>query len=190
MLVNLNYYSWLGLYGMELMPEDDAGAKDIYSLYQKIAALVYFGNKVRVLAMSPEMEKRLAAIPNIPVIRSSEVYQGREFVSLNKGKAYGYLRKVKATEVGKTTISKHDIVILDGLPNELPVVAGVLTVPFQTPLCHVSLLCQNRKTPNATYRKAWTDPAIEALLNKLVCYEVTADSLLSENRRGRSRPGG
>jgi len=178
MLVNLNYYSWLGLYGMELMPEDDAGAKDIYSLYQKIAALVYFGNKVRVLAMSPEMEKRLAAIPNIPVIRSSEVYQGREFVSLNKGKAYGYLRKVKATEVGKTTISKHDIVILDGLPNELPVVAGVLTVPFQTPLCHVSLLCQNRKTPNATYRKAWTDPAIEALLNKLVCYEVTADSFI------------
>lgn len=175
-LVNLNYYSWLGIYGLEIMPEDDAGGKELFSLYQKISSLVYFGNKVRVLAMSPEMEKRLAAVPNLPVILSSEVYRGRDFVSLNKGKAYGYLRKVKATEVGKTAISKHDIVILDGLPNELPVVAGVLTVPFQTPLCHVSLLCQNRKTPNATYRKAWTDPAIEALLNKLVCYEVTADS--------------
>lgn len=177
-LVNLNYYSWLGQYGLELMPEDDAGAKEVYSLYQKIVALVYFGNKIRVLAMSPEMEKNFAAIPGMPVIRSTDVYQGRQFISLNKGKAYGYLRKVKAQDIGKTVISKRDIVILDGLPNELPVVAGVLTVPFQTPLCHVSLLCQNRKTPNATYRNAWSDPAIASLVNKLVCYEVTADSFV------------
>ena len=177
-LVNLNFYSWLGLYGIELMPEDDIGAKELSSLFQKISGRVYFGNKVRVLAMSPEMEKRFSAIPSMPMIRSTEVYQGRQFVSLNKGKAYGYLRKVKAQDISKTIIAKHDIVILDGLPNELPVVAGVMTVPFQTPLCHVSLLCQNRKTPNATYRAAWTDPAIEMLINKLVCYEVTADSFI------------
>lgn len=178
MLVNLNYYSWLGLYGLELMPEDDIGGKELSNLYKKISALVYFGNKIRVLAMSPGMEKRFAAIPGMPLIRSSEVYQGRQYVSLYKGKAYGYLRKVRADEVGKTVISKRDIVILDGLPNELPVVAGVLTVPFQTPLCHISLLCQNRKTPNATYRKAWSDPALAALINKLVCYEVNADSFI------------
>lgn len=176
MLVNLNYYSWLDLYGLELMPEDDTNGKELSSLFKKLTARVFFGNKVRVLAMSPEMEKRFAAVPALPLIRSSEVYRGRQFVSLNKGKAYGFLRKVKADEVGKTTLSKHDIVILDGLPNELPVVAGVLTVPFQTPLCHISLLCQNRKTPNATYRNAWSDPAIAALVNQLVCYEVTADT--------------
>jgi pyruvate, water dikinase len=176
MLVNLNYYSWLDLYGLELMPEDDTETKELNSLFKKISALVYFGNKVRVLAMSPEMEKRFASIPSMPIIRSNDVYKGRQFVSLNKGKAYGYLKKVTVDEIGRTAISKHDIVILDGLPNQLPVVAGVLTVPFQTPLCHISLLCQNRKTPNATYRTAWSDPAIASLLNKLVCYEVTADS--------------
>lgn len=176
LLVNLNYYSWLDLYGLELMPEDITEAKELNSLYKKIAGLVYFGNKVRVLAMSPEMEKRFAALPSMPIISSDEVYKGRQFISLNKGKAFGYLRKIKVDEIGKTPIAKHDIVILDGLPNQLPVVAGVLTVPFQTPLCHVSLLCQNRKTPNATYRPAWTDPAINALTDKLVCYEVTADS--------------
>jgi pyruvate,water dikinase len=176
MLVNLNYYSWLDLYGLELMPEDDTDVKELNNLFKKVSALVYFGKKVRVLAMSPEMEKRFASIPSMPIIRSDDVYKGRQFVSLNKGKAYGHLRKVTVGEIGKTAISKHDIVILDGLPNELPVVAGVLTVPFQTPLCHISLLCQNRNTPNATYRAAWSDPALNALLNKLVCYEVTADS--------------
>lgn len=176
MLVNLNYYSWLDLYGLELMPEDDTEAAEISNLFKKVIAKVFFSSKVRLLAMSPEMEKRLAVVPALPMIRSSEVYQGRQFISLNKGKAYGYLRMVKADEIGKTVLSKHDIVILDGLPNELPVVAGVLTIPFQTPLCHISLLCQNRKTPNATYRNAAADPVISALLNKLVCYEVTADT--------------
>lgn len=178
MLVNLNYYSWLGLYGLELMPEDDTGAKEFHSVFKKISSLVYFGDKVRALAMSPEMEHRFSSIPALPVIRSDDVYKGRQFVSLNKGKAYGYLRKVRAEEMGRTAISNHDIVILDGLPNELPVVGGVLTVPFQTPLCHVSLLCQNRKTPNATYRGAWSDPQISMLVDKLVCYEVTADSFI------------
>ena len=176
MLVNLNYYSWLGLYGLELMPEDDTDARELGKLFKKITERVSFSQQLRVLAMSPEMEKRLAALPSLPLIRSSEVYRGRQFISLNKGKAYGFLRMVKAEEIGKTTLSKHDIVVLDGLPNELPVVAGVLTVPFQTPLCHISLLCHNRQTPNATYRNAGTDPAIAALVNKLVCYEVTADT--------------
>ena len=83
-LVNLNYYSWLGLYGIELMPEDDIGAMEISSLFQQISTRVYFGNKVRVLAMSAEMEKRLATIPSIPLIRSAEVYQGRQFVPIIK----------------------------------------------------------------------------------------------------------
>jgi pyruvate, water dikinase len=58
------------------------------------------------------------------------------------------------------------------------VVAGVLTVPFQTPLCHISLLCQNRGTPNATYRNAWTDNNLLKLENKLVYYEAGADTFL------------
>ena len=62
------------------------------------------------------------------------MYQGRQFISLNKGKAYGYLRKVKAQDIGKTVISKRDIVILDGLPNELPVVAGGADRPISNSL--------------------------------------------------------
>jgi hypothetical protein len=158
------------------MAEDDTKAEDILDLYKKIAALTFFPAKIKVLASSPEMEKKFAGIPSLPVVLSDDIYKGRQYVSLNKGGTFGYLRKVDIKEFDKFNFDKHDIVILNGLPNQLPVVSGVLTVPFQTPLCHISLLCQNRGTPNATYRKAWTDAAILKLENKLVYYEVTADT--------------
>ena len=177
-LSNLNYYSSLDVYALELMPEDDTNAEDINELYKKIAALTYFPGKIKVLVTSPEMEKKLAAIPSLPLVASDDIYKGRQYVSLNKGGTYGYLKKADIKDFEKLSFDKHDIVLLNGLPNQLPVVSGVLTVPFQTPLCHISLLCQNRGTPNATYRKAWTDENIRKLENKLVYYEVTADTFL------------
>ena len=177
-LSNLNYYSSLDVYALELMSEDDTRAEDINDLYKKIAALTYFPDKMKVLITSPEMEKKLAAIPSLPLIASDDIYKGRQYVCLNKGGTYGYLKKADIREFEKISFDKHDIVILNGLPNQLPVVAGVLTVPFQTPLCHISLLCQNRGTPNATYRKVWTDENISKLENKLVYYEVLADTFL------------
>ncbi|MEO7983977.1 MAG: PEP/pyruvate-binding domain-containing protein [Bacteroidota bacterium] len=177
-LSNLNYYAHLDVYALELMPEDDSKAADIYELYKKIAALTYFHDKIKLLVSSPEMEKKFADIPEFPLVLSDDIYKGRQYVSLNKGGTFGYLRKVEIKTFDQYPFDKHDIVLLNGLPNQLPVVSGVLTVPFQTPLCHISLLCENRGTPNATYRRAWSDKNILALENKLVYYEVTADTFL------------
>jgi pyruvate, water dikinase len=177
-LSNLNYYSHLNVYALELMAEDDTKAEDINDLYKQIAALVYFPSHIKVLVTSPEMGAKLATVPSLPVVLSDDIYKGRQFVSLNKGGAYGYLRKVDIKEIDKHNFDKHDIVILNGLPNQLPVVSGVISVPFQTPLCHISLLCINRGTPNSSYRNAWTDKNLAAFENKLVYYEVTADTFL------------
>jgi pyruvate, water dikinase len=177
-LANLNYYSHLDVYALELMPEDDTKADDIYNLYKRIAALTYFPGKIKLLVSSPEMGKKFGTIPSLPLVFSDDIYKGRQYVSLNKGGTFGYLRKVDIKGFDKYKFDKHDIVILNGLPNQLPVVSGVLTVPFQTPLCHISLLCQNRGTPNATYRNAWNNDDILKLENKLIYYEVTADTFL------------
>ena len=106
-LSNLNYYSSLDVYALELMPEDDTRAEDINGLYKKIAALTYFPGKIKVLVTSPEMEKKLAAIPSLPLIASDDIYKGRQYVSLNKGGTYGYLRKadIKDFEILRITIS-------------------------------------------------------------------------------------
>lgn len=177
-LCNLNYYQGIEVYALELMAEDDTKVDDLYKLYKKIADVCFFRDKIKMLVSSPAMEQKFAALPALPVILADNIYKGRQFVSLNKGAAYGYIRKVSSNEYNKYTFNKHDIIILDGLPNQLPVVAGVITVPFQTPLCHISLLSQNRGTPNATYRKAWIDSTIINLENKLVYYEVNADTFL------------
>lgn len=175
-LCNLNYYSSPDAFALELMPEDDAQAITIYNLYKKIAGLVFFASKMKLMVSTPEMEKKFSSQAELPLIRAEEVYQNRQFVALNKGKTYGYLRRADTKDFENLGFSKHDVVILNGLPNQLPVVAGVITIPFQTPLCHISLLCLNRGTPNSTIRNAWNNPRIEGMINKLVCYEVTADT--------------
>lgn len=177
-LCNLNYYANLDVYALELMPEDNTNVEELSRLYKKIASLTYFPAKIKMLVSSPDMEKKFASIPSLPLVLADDIYKGRQFVSLNKDGTYGFLRKVDIREIEKHQFDKHDIVLLNGLPNQLPVVSGVLTVPFQTPLCHISLLCQNRGTPNATYRKAWTDASLLKLENALVYYEVSADTFL------------
>lgn len=177
-LCNLNYYSSLDVYALEMMPEDDTKATVLYEIYKKIAARTYFAGKIKMLVTSPDMQAKFSAVPAMPLVMADDIYKGRTYVSLNKGGAYGYLRKVDTGAFEKYKFDKHDIVLLNGLPNQLPVVAGVLTVPFQTPLCHISLLCRNRGTPNATYRTGWTDSRIQQLENKLVYYEVNADTFL------------
>ncbi len=79
-LCNLNYYSHLDLYALELMPEDDTGAEELYALYKKIAALTYFPGKIKMLVSSPEGEKKLAAIPAMPLVRADDIYKNRQFV--------------------------------------------------------------------------------------------------------------
>jgi pyruvate,water dikinase len=175
-LCNLNYYSQLDVYALELMAEDNTDASQLSHLFQKIASLTYFPSKIKMLVSTSEAEEKLLAIPGLPIVRADEIYKGRQYVSLTKGVAFGYLRKVNKGEVGKMAIGKRDIILMNDLPNELPVVAGVLTVPLQTPLCHISLLCQNRKTPNAVFRSAWEDEKLNYLVNNLVRYEVNADS--------------
>jgi hypothetical protein len=177
-LCNLNYYPSQDVYALELMPEDDTKATELFELFKKIAIRTYFKPKIKMLVTSPEMQARFAAVPAVPLIQADEIYKGRKYVSLNKGGTYGYLRKVDISRFDDYKFDKHDIVLLNGLPNQLPVVAGVMTVPFQTPLCHISLLCRNRNTPNSTCRNAWTDTRLAQLENKLVYYEVKADTFL------------
>jgi hypothetical protein len=175
-LLNINYYPTADVFALELMPEDDAKATTINEIYKKIVSLSYFAPRIKLMISTPEMETKFSAIPGLPLVKAEDIYQGRKYVSLNKGKTFGYLRRVDIKEFANTKYDRHDIVILNGLPNDLPVVSGVITTPFQTPLCHISLLCYNRGTPNSTYRSAWTDPKVQALVNRLVFYEVTADT--------------
>jgi hypothetical protein len=86
--------------------------------------------------------------------------------------AYGVLRFRQTATLEGTPLSPTDLVVLDRVPNDVAMVAGIITGEFQTPLAHVAVLAQTRGTPNMALRDAWTDPRLRALADQLVRLEV------------------
>ena len=73
-------------------------------------------------------------------------------------------------------MSFRDIVVLDHVPNDISVVAGLVTEEFQTPLSHVNVLAQTRGTPNMGLRNALTNAKLRALEGKWAKLTVGASS--------------
>lgn len=84
-----------------------------------------------------------------------EIYKSIPYIAMNKGEAWGYLR----TTAKDATPS--DILLLNELPLDLSVVAGVITTVIQDSGSHVNLKSKERGTPDMVLR----DPArVQALL--------------------------
>jgi pyruvate, water dikinase len=179
LLANLNYYQSQNIYALEFFSDDEARPEWIAQLYDSISAHVYFKDRLRLLINSSTIERKITQLSStIRTISVDELYAGQTYQALNKGEAYGYLRKVAAKDFKKYDFDTKDIVITDALPNDFPFVQGILTAVFQTPLCHINVLSSNRGTPNAALKTAFTDKKYDALVGKLVRYKVTADSII------------
>jgi hypothetical protein len=112
--------------------------------------------------------------------RIAELYAGVSEQILNPGLSYGTLRLFSPEELEQTVVSRHDILVLTRLPNDLPLVAGTITEELQTPLAHVNLAARARGTPNIALASASTDDRVVPLLDGLVRFEVTADGFTLE----------
>ncbi|MFN8287112.1 MAG: PEP/pyruvate-binding domain-containing protein [Chitinophagales bacterium] len=177
-LANLNHYMSSDLYTLEFFSGDDFRDTFMLLFFKKLKEQTYFGSRIKVLVNSPETEQHYAHLKNeIPFISVNELYAGQNYQMLIKGTAYGYLRKIPAKQIDSVRPGDHDILLTDGLPNDIPLVAGVVTTQFQTPLCHVNILCHNRNTPNAAWKKAWNDSLVNALEGKLVRLDVSSYSV-------------
>jgi hypothetical protein len=89
------------------------------------------------------------------------------------GVAFGTLRSVRGP-VPRGRLSPRDILITDEVPDDLPLVAALITSRFQAPLAHVAVLSTNRGTPDMALRGAIDDARIAALEGRLVRIEVGA----------------
>jgi hypothetical protein len=95
-------------------------------------------------------------------------------VSLNRAVGYGLLRVMMLGE----RPGAREVVIYNGIPNEMPRVAGVITTAMQTPLSHVNLRAVQDKVPNAVVTDALSNPSVTRLIGKYVRFEVTDDGYL------------
>lgn len=172
MLATLNYFTASGIYTLEFLPADQVSCVDIEAVYDKIVSTAFFGDRLRFYANSPEK----AQCTSVPIISSDELYAGQNYQPLNVQESYGYLQKVDASQLEQTYLGRHDIVLLNTIPSNIAVVAGIVTTEFQTPLSHINVLSHNRGTPNMALRDGWTNPKLNNYLGKLIYLKVALDS--------------
>lgn len=113
---------------------------------------------------------------NIPVYTHAQLFGDIPFLIMNTGTAYGTLRKLTAAELDTAIVSSHDILILETLPAEIPLVAATISKDAQTPLSHVNLAAKARKTPNIAFNGNDLPDSLLALCGKLVKLDVKSNS--------------
>ena len=181
-LPSLNYYTACDKYTVEFFAGDQVTNDQIADMFTKIHSLVYFYNNLYFMPTSQSMEERTKGlVGKIPFIYSDEVFKGQNYQACNNETGYGYLKKIAVDQIEKVYLSRHEIILTNGVPNDISVVAGIITTDFQTPLSHINVLSRNRGTPNMALKDGWTNPHVNNLVDKLVFLTVKADTfLLSE----------
>ncbi len=111
----------------------------------------------------------------VPAVGPEAPRRGVTFQPLTLAEGFGLLRFVPADQLQQTIVDPRTILITDDVPNDLPLVGGLITEAFQTPLSHVNVLSKGRGTPNMALTAARTDPTLAPLLGQPVRLEVRAD---------------
>jgi pyruvate, water dikinase len=123
--------------------------KEVYEkLKQMLPSSVYFA----IHPLSAHQEALIQSLKSLslPIVTTEELFQDREYISLNQGVAYGYLQQAgdSSSTNDEKCLDHSNIVIFDKVPAEIGLYSGVITSEFQTPLSHVNVKSINRGTPN------------------------------------------
>ncbi len=122
-----------------------------------------------------QREKAESLSGRLPIVPQNAPFADLTYQPLTHGVGYGVLTFVPADELHATPLGSQVLLVTDDVPNDIPLVGGLITQAFQTPLAHVNVLSQSRGTPNMALREALEDERIESLLGQLVRLEVAGD---------------
>jgi pyruvate,water dikinase len=174
-LGEVTYYEQPKVWALEIAPYDTASPEMIAKLYDAVTKHAYFGPGLVFHPTSSTIEAATPMLPpRVKIKTSNDLFAAIDYQPLNLATALGRLVFMKAADLATAYVSYRDIVVLDNVPNDISVVTGIVTEEFQTPLSHVNVLSQNRKTPNMGLRHATTDARLRALENKWVRLVVGA----------------
>jgi pyruvate, water dikinase len=167
----VTYYEGPDVWTYEIGPYDTSSAEMILKSYELVQQGAFFGDTLYFHPTSAQIEGVAAKLPpEIRVITTDDLYRDTVFLPLNPAVGVGRLRffKVWQLESDVVFVTPQDIVVLDLIPNDIPVVAGVITGQLQTPLSHINVLSQNRGTPNMSLVGASTNKELRKLEGKWV----------------------
>jgi hypothetical protein len=166
------HYLDADLWTMELVSGDTLSGPRIVTLFRQIASALWIGDRLRFRAISPLHETSIEGFRDqLATVTTDEVFRGIAYEPLTNGTAFGTLRIVHGA-LDLASVRPDEVLVLERLPDEIPVVAGVVSAELQAPLGHIAVLCATRETPNMALRTALSDPSITALEGQLVALSV------------------
>jgi len=149
LLGSITYFADVDLWTYELAPYDTADVEMILESIDRLADAAYFGGELAFHPTSIEQEGRTAALDGrVRIVTTEDIYAGATYLPLALGETVAQVRLVRADQLDQDYVSPREIAVLDRVPNDIAVVAAVVTEEFQTPLSHVNVLSQQRGTPN------------------------------------------
>ncbi|MGC4090059.1 MAG: PEP/pyruvate-binding domain-containing protein [Polyangiaceae bacterium] len=173
----LTHYEAAKAWALELAPYDTASAAQMARLYQRVREAAFFGPALVFHPTSEAVAAQAQRLPaSVAVATTDDLYTHIDFQPLTLATSIGRLRFAQSATLDEDSLSYQDIVVLDSAPNDIPVVQGLITEEFQTPLSHVNVLSQNRRTPNMGLRGASTNAELRALEGKLIKLSVGASA--------------
>lgn len=162
------------LWAFEMVAGDNLDGARVLEAFEQVQGAVFFGDRLRYRAISPLHERRTEGLgARLPRVSAGEVFRGVRYQPLTQGVAYGTLRLVRGP-LDAASVRPTDILVLEHLPDGIPVSSAVISQELQAPLGHLALLCATRGTPNMGLRDALSDPAIAALDGQLVRLDVAS----------------
>ena len=172
----INRFYKKNIFTLEFSVADNISIAQVKTFHQKIIENFQLSKDIKLFLNTNRMLVLSSNLIGIETISASDIYEGQTLQILNQKESYGNLVFVDAKDIETAQVKYTDIVIVNGTPKELPPVAGVITTDFQTPLSHITILCQNRGTPVIAFKDAWKDSLLRLFENKSVRFTVHKDS--------------
>lgn len=174
-LATFNYNVNTKNYFLQFAACDNPTDELINTLTTKVEATFFKKNEFKLLLNSTVLLRRKRDLEKKhKIVTGDELYKDQTFQPICVGKTTGILKYVHADSLKQSTNYSNCVLLLYGNSNEIPVCKAVITNEFQTPLSHICLLTNNRKTPCAAQRNIFNNDTLRKLANKMV--EVIVDN--------------
>jgi len=173
LLATLVEYAGSNLHTVEFTPGDEISPEQMSHAFFTVMRHVPDPTQ---WALRPQDSKQVAKMQAIegtlPIVDMNAPFRGVTFQPLVPTVGYGTLRFVESDAIASTALSPHDILVTNQVPYAIPLLAGLITEAFQTPLSHVNVLSRGRGAPNMALLHAHEDARLAPLFGKLVRLDV------------------
>ncbi len=180
LLGTLNYFASSDKFILEISVADEMSRDDVVLLYSKVKEGFLLEKELYLFLNNQRLVESFRGEKEVPIITAEEIYGDQQYQALNKKVAYGYLKKIAVDTFKMEQVGVKDLLLFNGSPNDIPLIAGLITTDFQTPLSHINVLCQNRGTPIMAWKRAWESKFFNEFEGELVRFEVKQDTFSME----------